>query len=351
MIPLNVNSNDRILVIAPHPDDESIGVGGLLLLFPNQISVVVATDGSRSHSATASEDIKTRRRDEFMTAMSLASVKDTAMLEYVDGELDRFDYCFNKINFGKYTKVFLPNCKEEHTDHISTFYHAIKEIKKQNAENIEVYQYETREPSRNADYYLDITSLIEKKTEMIMCYRSQIELFNHAEFIKSINKYQACRQNEYDKYFEAYTKYDLLNSDGEFGQTNTFARFKQERDFYKKWISNINKKKDFCTILEKNNWNRVCIYGFGVIGQQLYLNLKNNGCQVLFILDENASKVKENSTFLTEDEKGIISLPKRTDFEIDVVIISVLHDAQKIEKKLWRLGYNNIFSIAEFLDQ
>ena len=44
-----IQSTDKILVVAPHPDDETIGLGGLLLLYGEQIDVLVLTDGSKGN--------------------------------------------------------------------------------------------------------------------------------------------------------------------------------------------------------------------------------------------------------------------------------------------------------------
>ena len=46
-VKLSIKENDKILVIAPHPDDECIGVGGVLSLYPELCTVILLTNGSR----------------------------------------------------------------------------------------------------------------------------------------------------------------------------------------------------------------------------------------------------------------------------------------------------------------
>ena len=43
----NIKQDDKILITSPHPDDDVIGCGGILQLFPNKLNVKIAymTDG------------------------------------------------------------------------------------------------------------------------------------------------------------------------------------------------------------------------------------------------------------------------------------------------------------------
>lgn len=45
-----IKSTDRILVIAPHADDESIGCGGMLSLYGPQCDILLLTDGRKGHT-------------------------------------------------------------------------------------------------------------------------------------------------------------------------------------------------------------------------------------------------------------------------------------------------------------
>ena len=84
LMPISIATTDRILVIAPHPDDESIGAGGLLLRAKQagaQVRVIFCTSGDNNPwpqraiekcvfiSASARLRWAARRRDEARAAL------------------------------------------------------------------------------------------------------------------------------------------------------------------------------------------------------------------------------------------------------------------------------------------
>ena len=61
-----VKENDKILVVAPHPDDECIG---LLVCYPNICKVLVLTDGRQGQGDMTPEKIRVIREKEFIKEM------------------------------------------------------------------------------------------------------------------------------------------------------------------------------------------------------------------------------------------------------------------------------------------
>lgn len=73
----------RTVVVAPHPDDESLSTGGLIMHQAARgvpVIVVAVTDGEAAYQNTASPGLATTRRDEQATALSLLGVPAVATI-------------------------------------------------------------------------------------------------------------------------------------------------------------------------------------------------------------------------------------------------------------------------------
>jgi len=82
----------RALVIAAHPDDSDIGVGGTVTLWSRngwEFYYLVCTDGSKGTEdpEMTSDRLVPMRREEQRAAAALLGVRDVFFLDYVDGEL------------------------------------------------------------------------------------------------------------------------------------------------------------------------------------------------------------------------------------------------------------------------
>lgn len=117
----------RVLVVAAHPDDETLGVGGLLSDLAEagaEVSVLVATDGERSHpvaGAGGRAALAAMRRAEVERAVAaLAPTVRVAHLGLPDGSLDQHEGVLAQEvlrRSGSDTLVLAPWLLDGHSDH------------------------------------------------------------------------------------------------------------------------------------------------------------------------------------------------------------------------------------------
>lgn len=192
---LNIKKDDKILVVAPHPDDESIGCGGLLALYGNQCDVVVITDGDNRKKIS---NIASIREKEFEKAMSHAGVEDYKCLRIPEGQIKEYKRKIEEIIFDRYDHVFVPNRYDEHKDHVNV-YRVVNSLIKRKTK---LYEYEVWSPLRKPNIYLNISEICEKKIQMIQAHESQTKELDYVGMIMGLNAYRG-RSHGYP-YAECY---------------------------------------------------------------------------------------------------------------------------------------------------
>ena len=206
MFRLQIDPQDRLLIVAPHPDDESIGCGGLMLAFGNQTDILLITDGRTAHgNDVTDEECAAIRQTEFHKAVTIAGVKKWFDLGLPDGKAFLCGQALKAIDFSQYTKVFLPNHSEEHPDH-RTAYEYVKRALRRKRSRAEVYSYEVWAPIAFATHYLDISSSIEQKDRLIDCYRSQLCIRDYHAMTRGLTSYRGvCCHTAYAEAYELIT--------------------------------------------------------------------------------------------------------------------------------------------------
>lgn len=128
----------KILVFAPHPDDESLGCGGAIALarkFDQPVSVVTVSDGTLSHPNSKKfppAALRDLRETEMKNALDILGVAEDkiSFLRYADravpdenaGEFNSAVNCIISIfNAEKPQTVFVPWRRDPHPDHRATW--------------------------------------------------------------------------------------------------------------------------------------------------------------------------------------------------------------------------------------
>jgi LmbE family N-acetylglucosaminyl deacetylase len=206
---------ERLLVLAPHPDDEVIGCGGVLaqhLAERRTVRVVIATDGG---AATADADpVAYRDTREAETRAGLAILGPEVTVEFLrhaDRQLEsaairpRLEELLREY---RPDLILVPSLVEIHPDHVALG-RALCELlqeRRELAATIAVATiafYEVGNPLR-PNALVDITAVADAKYAAIAAHASQMEIRDYVAFPRGLNAFRAMSLGPDTKFAEAY---------------------------------------------------------------------------------------------------------------------------------------------------
>ncbi|HEY8182307.1 MAG TPA: PIG-L family deacetylase [Thermoanaerobaculia bacterium] len=200
---------ERLLVLAPHPDDEVIGCGGLLALHlrdGRQVRVVIATDGAEAGNAEV-------REQESQRALAAIGTVPAEFLHFPDRHLaEQIDPLQKRlreilIEF-KPDLIAVPSPVEIHPDHAALSRAFCELIQKDESlfaalAVARVAFYEVGYPIR-PNALVDITLVAEKKYAAIACHTSQLAFRDYVSYARGLNAYRAMTLEPTTHCAEAY---------------------------------------------------------------------------------------------------------------------------------------------------
>ena len=141
---LAFNSSQRVLVFAPHPDDEVLACGGTLSLIHNTgacARVVVISDGALGDpELNFSADVTELRRSESRAALGILGISDVVFLNLPDGGLRADDKTVEALaaELKKYKPdtVLIPPLLDQHRDHVTASLAAIQAWRRTDAQAV-----------------------------------------------------------------------------------------------------------------------------------------------------------------------------------------------------------------------
>ena len=122
-------------------------------------------------------------------------------------------------------------------------------------------------------------------------------------------------------------------------------RARKERGLFflmNQWIGLKQDNQQIETYFQKNNYQRIAVYGMGFVGMRLIKELRNTKLNIIYGIDQNAANISSDLKLLTlEDE-----LP-----EVDVIIVTVLGSFQEIYDKLSTKIKCDIVAIEDIINE
>ncbi len=344
---IEIDEKDNILIIAPHPDDECIGVGGILVQYPKQCTVVVCTDGRRSSGNYNPNKIVQIREREFMDEMRHLGITRFKMLNFVDGTLMNHMDSLNSEDFKEYTKIFFPHHFDGHPDHTAVYMRVVEKISAMDKKNVEFYMYEVHKQLQNVTHYMALDEILEKKMELIRFHNSQIAEKSYDEMARFGARYRALQLSLYANYVECYCRIcaNDVGAEVNYQLQHSEIKYQKQLEFYYvlvNWIRNIQNGQTIGCYLIKKGIRKIAIYGYAELGQLLDKELMNMmGVDVLYIMD----KAKAN------DGNARIMYPQTGLPYVDAVVVTAISYFDDIKRDLDTLGYMQVYSLRDIVDE
>ena len=198
---------DKIAVIAPHPDDECLGASAALLLAPERTDVIVLSDGSHGNPECSIEEEARIRKAQFDKEMAYIKPHAVYWLGLEDTKLKEHYGATDQIDFTVYTKIFLPWLESLHPDHRAAAQMCFNSIRKQKSQ-AECYSYEITAPFHKPTHYIDITDLESEKRTLVRFHKDQAY---QERITLSLNAFRAAQMTNHPeyRYIESFIKVDV----------------------------------------------------------------------------------------------------------------------------------------------
>ena len=174
---------DRVLVIAPHPDDETIACGGTIALHAgmgDDVCVCIVTDGGRSRCAGLSrEEVCRRRRQEATHACGLLGNIELIQLGLHEGIWHGQDLSHaleSLLERCNPTVIYSPSGIDFHPEHIRVAGVLARVLERHNfTTQVRVRVYEVQVPLTPllANAATDISPSRDRKARALAAYRTQ----------------------------------------------------------------------------------------------------------------------------------------------------------------------------------
>jgi LmbE family N-acetylglucosaminyl deacetylase len=187
----------NILVISPHPDDESIGCGGTLGIHIDRgdiIHVIFLTSGEKGGHGLPESETKTKRETEAKEAAYILNIAQIDFWEEPDGNFKATDQTIQKLvkkrSEFKPNIIYAPHIREQHPDHQEAAKMVIKSHEIMTGNNCQLWFYEIWTPLEHLDHIVDISNYVDLKRKAIKAHASQCNILNFDEAILGLNRYR-----------------------------------------------------------------------------------------------------------------------------------------------------------------
>ena len=209
----------KILVIAPHPDDEVLGCGGTIAKHSENGDDVYLIIATKAYTPDWTEEFIKNREKEIKESNKILGIKKTYFLNYPTVKLDTIpqkelnDSIVKIVNKIKPDIAYIPFKGDLNKDHRLLFEASLVALRPINHKVKKILSYEILSETEwgqeievfKPNVYVDITKTFNKKIEAMKAYKSELREFPHPRSLKAIEALAIKRGSEIGvKYAESF---------------------------------------------------------------------------------------------------------------------------------------------------
>jgi len=167
----------KVLILAPHPDDEILGCGGTIVLYTkNDIDVYLSFISNGEKAELKLENMAEIRRSEAAAVSDILNIKKTIFLDFPDEKISEYKEQIKEKLTGIIKDIspdliFAPFPLDPHPDHRATSEVALSLMGE--VQGFKIAFYEIYHPIR-FNVLVDISSVIHKKKEAVLTYKKSL---------------------------------------------------------------------------------------------------------------------------------------------------------------------------------
>ena len=191
-------SNQRVLVIAAHPDDELLGCGGTVALHTrvgDQVTAVIACEGESLRYGSKCVGQETHIRQ----AAEVVGVRDVRLLRFPDQKLDTMPLTEvigpleQAVREVRPELVYCQFGGDINRDHQLLFQALLVATRPTEGNIRAIYAFETASSTEWAyprsfvpDTWIDISATLSLKLKAMACYESEVRSYPHPRSLQSL---------------------------------------------------------------------------------------------------------------------------------------------------------------------
>jgi len=200
----------KILIIAPHPDDEVLGCGGTIAKYAKKGGEIYLCIATKAYRPEWSDEFLRNRPIEIETANRILGVKKTYFLDFPTVKLDTVPQKELNEKISKVIKeteaeiLYIPHRGDLHKDHRLVYKAALIASRPTGKSVKKILCYETLSETDEGitlkpfipNVYEDITETFDIKIEAMRAYKSELKEYPHPRSLEIIEALAKKRGSE-----------------------------------------------------------------------------------------------------------------------------------------------------------